>query len=212
MSRMRSWALCAVSLACASCDTAPLGPSRGDPLHTPAVAAQGGSAGDGAGLGTRPEHAAGGQKEQVVAPGQEALGDLATFHELPLEPELVNATIGPEGGTVALGDFELVVPAGAVSRNTLFMIRRPVDRASRQHVFAEFMPHNVTFAVPVTVRLPLAGTTAEGEGDSAVVYWDGEGWVETSSAVIEDGARIEVQTTHLSFWGVRRVAEISSGG
>jgi hypothetical protein len=107
--------------------------------------------------------------------------------------------IGPQGGRLALAGFEIVVPPGAVSKTTLFSIRLPVEITTSKFVRAEFGPHNVQFAVPVTIRLPLQGTTAEGDV-SHVLWWNGYGWEPFETQSTDDG-RIETRTTHFSEFG-----------
>lgn len=124
-------------------------------------------------------------------------------------------TIGPEGGSLRLLDFEIVVPPGAVDRDTRFQIRLPVDPHAREYVMAELRPHGREFAVPVRIRFPLQGTTIEGSDDAGVVWWDGGEWVEVPTGTIEDGARLEATTGHFSTFGTsddQLVAEMSSGG
>ena len=111
----------------------------------------------------------------------------------------VKAWIGPKGGSAQLLDFEIVVPPGAVTKSTLFEIRLPMDRTGAERAMAEFRPHNVTFAVPVTIRLPYRGTTAE-SSTSRVLWWSGTQWEPFSTTVREDG-RIETTTTHFSTYG-----------
>ena len=41
---------------------------------------------------------------------------LAVYKTTPRRPEQVLAQIGPEGGSLRAGDFEIIVPAGAVAR------------------------------------------------------------------------------------------------
>jgi hypothetical protein len=106
--------------------------------------------------------------------------------------------IGPEGGTLRLLDFEIVVPPGAVSSRTRFSIRLPVDPNARGHAMAEFLPHNVTFAVPVTLRLPYSGTTAE-DLDSRVLWWSGSTWVPFETEMVD--GRLQTTTTHFSTYG-----------
>jgi hypothetical protein len=108
------------------------------------------------------------------------------------------AWIGPEGGSVRILDFEIVVPAGAVSSRTRFGIRLPVDPWQSKHAVAEFTPHNVTFAVPVTLRLPYSGTTAEGTA-SRVLWWSGSDWVPFDTEVVD--GRLETTTSHFSLYG-----------
>lgn len=110
------------------------------------------------------------------------------------------AWIGPSGGSVRLLDFEIVVPPGAVSKTTQFEIRLPMDRSGAERAMAEFRPHNVTFAAPVTIRLPLRGTTAEAMAAPEVLWWNGGEWIPFVTAATADG-RIETTTTHFSTYG-----------
>ncbi len=124
-------------------------------------------------------------------------------------------TIGPEGGSLRLLDFEIVVPPGAVDRATRFQIRLPVDPHQREYVMAEFGPHGREFAVPVRIRFPLRGTTIEESDAAGVVWWDGEEWTRLPTEVIEDGERLEGTTDHFSTFGTSEESafgEMSSGG
>jgi hypothetical protein len=105
---------------------------------------------------------------------------------------------GPEGGSLRILDFEVVVPAGAVSSRTRFGIRLPVDPHQADRAMAEFTPHNVTFAKPVTLRLPYRGTTAE-DAASRILWWNGSAWVPFTTE-LKDG-RLETTTTHFSTYG-----------
>src|SRR3954470_17071717 len=67
-------------------------------------------------------------------PGLSALKQLARFDRAPLSPAIELGRSGPEGGRLSLGDFEVIVPAGAVDKPTLFKIRRPPDPVGRQYV------------------------------------------------------------------------------
>ena len=90
------------------------------------------------------------------------------------------------------------MPPGAVSKATLFSIRLPVDPYASEFVRAQFGPHQ-QFAAPITIRLPLKGTTAEST-PAHVLWWDGTTWVQFPTASTPDG-RIETQTWHFSEFG-----------
>jgi hypothetical protein len=113
------------------------------------------------------------------------------------------AWIGPAGGTLRLLDFEIVVPPGAVATQTRFSIRLPVDPHERDHAMAEFLPHNVTFAQPVTLRLPYEGTTAENT-PARVLWWSGADWVPFESEVVD--GRLQTSTTHFSTYGTEETS------
>ena len=76
---------------------------------------------------------------------------LAVYKTTPPRPEQVLAQIGPEGGSLRAGDFEIIVPAGAVARATLFRIRLPAETGATKHAYAEFNASSA-FLLPVTIR------------------------------------------------------------
>jgi len=108
--------------------------------------------------------------------------------------------IGPEGGRLDFQGFAIDVPAGAVDKVTQFSIRLPVDPDGSERVVAEFGPHGANFRQPVTVTLPLAGTTIEGVPDPTVVWWNNE-WVDMGGWVSADGTRLSTYTNHFSEYG-----------
>ena len=75
-----------------------------------------------------------------------------------------SAVIGSAGGTLAIpGGGTLVVPNGAVAANTTFSATRLPGRI----VAYDFQPHGTTFATPLTVRVPAAGTNLAAIAGSA---------------------------------------------
>jgi hypothetical protein len=118
--------------------------------------------------------------------------------------------IGPEGGRYELGGFAVEVPAGAVSRSTRFSIRLPADPTGSERVVAVFGPHNTSFAVPVTIEFPLAGTTIAGSESAHVVWWNGSTWIDVGGVATEDGSRLRTTTDHFSTYGT--TDEGRSGG
>jgi hypothetical protein len=112
---------------------------------------------------------------------------------------LAQKSIGLQGGTISLAGFEVEVPPGAVSVPTLFTIRIPLDSYSAKFVRADFGPHQ-EFEVPVTIRLPLNGTTAENHTRARVLWWNGTDWVPFPTTLTADG-RIETTTMHFSEYG-----------
>ncbi len=124
---------------------------------------------------------------------------IARFKSTPAPPDPLNdhAMIGPDGGSLRVGDFEIIVPRGAVTRPTLFRIRVPVDPREAIHAFAEFAPHQ-RFNRPLTVRLPATATNAY--GTPYVLWWSGYFWLPLRTVPTADG-RIEAQTYHFSIYG-----------
>lgn len=121
------------------------------------------------------------------------------------------AWIGPSGGTLEYYGFRIVVPAGAVSRTTMFSLSLPKEGTER--AVAEFGPHNVTFAVPVTIELPYAGTTAEGFTPRALWFDESaRAWVNVGGTLTADGQRVKTTVSHFSLYGSAEGGTATSGG
>ncbi len=121
--------------------------------------------------------------------------------------------IGPEGGRLDFQGFAIEVPAGAVDRVTQFTIRLPVDPKGSERVVAEFGPHGATFARPVFIELPLAGTSIEQSAAHYIVWWN-NAWTDMGGALTQDGQRLRTSTDHFSTYGTtdRRGVVTTSGG
>lgn len=120
--------------------------------------------------------------------------------------------IGPRGGSLSLGEFEIVVPPGAVEAPTAFSIYLPLlVPGAADLVMAEFGPHGRTFRVPVTIRAPHRGTTAETDVGSRILWWTGSSWMPYPTRLLEDG-RLETTTTHFSEWGTEESRGITTAG
>ncbi len=120
------------------------------------------------------------------------------------------AMIGPLGGSLRHGDFEIVVPAGAVSAMTKFSIMTFPENNTRKHALASFSPHR-TFSAPITLRVPLSATESAGATDVSVLWWNGSAWVAQRTTATSDG-RLETQTTHFSLYGTQRRGFTLAGG
>ena len=111
---------------------------------------------------------------------------------------VASETIGPNGGSVRLGDFEIVVPRGAVNRNTRFTIRMPADPTGADYAHAEFAA-TANFD-RVIIRLPRANT--DSDRGARVLWWDSKQgkWVVQPTTQRSDG-RIEAEVEHFSIYG-----------
>ncbi|HEX2204995.1 MAG TPA: hypothetical protein VHG91_16920 [Longimicrobium sp.] len=145
-----------------------------------------------------------------------SLDILARFNQKPqVTIAWAKKWIGPEGGRLAFQGFAVDVPAGAVSKVTMFSIRLPVDPKGSEHVVAEFGPHGSKFSRPVTISFPYRGTTLEGASSPTVVWWNNGAWVDMGGWVTADGARISTITDHFSEYGTtsaRGGSMLVSGG
>jgi hypothetical protein len=130
---------------------------------------------------------------------------IAKFRTQPAPPDPLNArkNIGPAGGSLRVGDFEIIVPPGAVDRQVNFRIKVPTDPRQSIRAFAEFEPHMV-FRKPVTIRLPAAAT--EVNGTPWAMWWSGFFWLPLPTRSTNDG-RIEADVWHFSVYGTSRFAK-----
>ncbi len=127
---------------------------------------------------------------------------VAQYREPRNRPENLwaKAWIGPRGGTLEYYGFRIVVPAGAVDKVTMFSLSLPKEGTER--ALAEFGPHNVKFAQPITIELPYAGTTTEGFAAKALWYDESTKlWVDQGGTLSADGLRVTTQVWHFSTYG-----------
>jgi hypothetical protein len=131
------------------------------------------------------------------------LSDIARYRDASVHhgADVVSANIGPQGGSLRLGDFEIVVPAGAVSSVTRFSIQTFPENAKKKHAVASFMPHR-SFSKPVTVRVPLNSTRSAGDRGAHVMWWNGSDWTIMPTTVTSDG-RLETKTWHFSMYATQ---------
>lgn len=173
----------------------------------------------------RPVLPTGASAAKSVTPQAEGSATLASVNSLDIiarfrvKPQVTiawaKAWIGPAGGRIDFQGFVIVVPPRAVDRVTLFTIRLPVDPDGSERVVAEFGPHNVAFARPITIGFPYRGTSIEGDPSNARVVWWNNGWVDMGGTVSADGSRIFTQTPHFSEYGITAYkggSMLTSGG
>lgn len=140
-----------------------------------------------------------------------AITQLARFRDRPRSVSgWAKARIGPQGGRVDFLGFSVIVPPGAVDRWTVFSITVPPEALGSDRVVAEFGPHNVAFARPVTLGFPYRGTTLEGDPNGIVVWWN-DGWVSMGGTLSPDGTQIRTPTPHFSEYGTTS-AVVARGG
>jgi hypothetical protein len=76
------------------------------------------------------------------------------------------AIIGPKGGTLHVGDHELVVPAGALAEETLISAEAPTSSL----VDVKLLPHGLQFQKPAKLTLSYERCVRPTSTDFLVVY------------------------------------------
>lgn len=133
---------------------------------------------------------------------------IAKYKVPPTPSPIEHALIGPEGGSLRVADFEIIVPPGAVERRVNFSILLPRDPEQAQRAVASFGPH-MHFRKPVTIRLPAANTQTTGM--PYAMWWAGHFWIPLPTTMTQDG-RIETQVWHFSLYGTSARGWTMAGG
>jgi len=83
-----------------------------------------------------------------------------------------SAVIGPEGGTLRIGDTYLVVPAGALSERV-----RITATVLDTIAAVEVQPHGLRFALPVRLAIDVRECSVREEQHPVLLYLDDDGEV-----------------------------------
>ncbi|GAB4012718.1 hypothetical protein GCM10028808_29660 [Spirosoma migulaei] len=123
--------------------------------------------------------------------------------------QLVQKTIGPEGGTLVSADHRLImtIPAGAVKQVTNFSIQPITNTLSDSASSAyRLLPEGTTFEKPVTLQMPYTQTDLLNTSAQALflAYQGSDGvWKYLPSTELDEANKtLKVQTHHFSDWGV----------
>jgi hypothetical protein len=114
------------------------------------------------------------------------------------------------GGEVELNGFRISIPAGALPADTTISIQLPTDELGARRVMAEFGPHGIQFAQPVTITFPLTGVLVPA-GGVEVARWENGAWRSLGGSVSADGGSVSSTTPHFSEYSARG-KEMAAGG
>ena len=90
--------------------------------------------------------------------------------------------IGPYGGTLTIGDHQLIVPPGALSQYVLIS----GTRQSGSIAEVDFQPHGLRFAKPATLRLSYSNCTVSSGSVQRIVYVDDAKTILETPASLDD--------------------------
>jgi hypothetical protein len=79
------------------------------------------------------------------------------------------ATIGPLGGVITFGPHSLMIPPGALLRQTTITATMPADG----HLTAVFEPEGLQFLVPATLTLAYSQCNPQPNNTLSIVYLNG---------------------------------------
>lgn len=123
--------------------------------------------------------------------------------------DIVQKTIGPEGGTLEIEDgrLTLTVPPGAVTAATVFSMQ-PVTKTLPHSPGKGYrlLPENATFSKPVTLTMYYNDEDLKGTAPQALFLAfqsnDGIWRYDPLTAIDETARKLSVETTHFSDWGI----------
>lgn len=115
------------------------------------------------------------------------------------------------GGFVELEGFRVDIPAGALPADTVVTITLPGDPVLGKRVVAEFGPHGIQFATPVTLTFPLQGVALPLGVVPEVGRWENGGWTSLGGTVSPNGKRLSSTTPHFSTYAARGAYTMAGG-
>ena len=121
------------------------------------------------------------QKEQWkrAHPGVKGGPEIQLLRCEPRDYEGAAEIIGPQGGTLKLGEHELVIPAGALTREELIVAEAPTSSL----VDVSFAPHGLQFLKSAQLTLSYKGCIRPTSSDFMVAYVQGSQILELPPSV-----------------------------
>jgi hypothetical protein len=109
-------------------------------------------------------------------------------------------TIGPAGGTIAIGPHELRVPAGALSAPVTITATAPAG----DHVRVEFQPHGLWFITRPSLRMSYAHCGLLTRLTGKIVYVDDDLQIQEQVTSINDilGQQVTGRIRHFSSYAL----------
>jgi hypothetical protein len=109
------------------------------------------------------------------------------------------AIIGPQGGTLKVGEHELVIPAGALDREELVIAEAPTS----SRVDVQFAPHGLQFLKPAQLTLSYKGCVRPTSVDFLIAYIQGGRVLELPPSVDhKDDDEVEADIDHFSRYAI----------
>ncbi len=131
-----------------------------------------------------------------------ALSGCTASHGVPIEPlepgTSTETLIGAAGGTVSVGEMDILIPPGALDADTT--VRVVVSSDAIPSTFTgyspvvHFEPEGLSFAAPIEVRIPFMG-----DADLATIFWsqhEGDAYVPRPTRI--EGGYAVAESTHFS--------------
>ena len=121
------------------------------------------------------------QKEQWkrAHPGEKGGPEIQLLRCEPRDYEAAAEIIGPQGGTIKVGEHQLVIPAGALAQEELIVAEAPTSSL----VDLSFGPHGLQFARSARLTLSYKGCIRPTSSEFLVAYIQGNQILELPPSV-----------------------------
>lgn len=117
----------------------------------------------------------------------------------PRDYEADAAIIGPQGGTLKVGEHELVIPAGALDHEELIVAESPTSSL----VDVQFAPHGLQFLKSAQLKLSYKGCVRPTSYQFLIAYIQGNRVLELPPSVDrKDDDEVEADIDHFSRYAI----------
>jgi hypothetical protein len=128
-------------------------------------------------------------------PGEKGGPEIQLLRCEPRDYDAAAEIIGPQGGTIKVGEHQLVIPAGALTQEELIVAEAPTSSL----VDVSFSPHGLQFAKSARLTLSYKGCVRPTSDDFMVAYIQGNQILELPPSVDrKDDDKVDADIDHFS--------------
>ena len=132
-------------------------------------------------------------------PGEKGGPEVQLLRCEPRDYEGDAALIGPKGGTLKVGEHELVIPAGALDHEELIVAESPTSSL----VDVQFSPHGLQFLKSAQLKLSYKGCVRPTSTEFLIAYIQGNRVLELPPSVDhKDNDAVEADIDHFSRYAI----------
>jgi hypothetical protein len=132
-------------------------------------------------------------------PGEKGGPEIQLLRCQPRDYDAEAAIIGPQGGSIKVGEHELVIPAGALAREELIVAEAPTSPL----VDVTFAPHGLEFLTSAQLTLSYKGCIRPTLTEFLIAYIQGNQVLELPPSVDDKVAdEVEADIDHFSRYAI----------
>jgi len=132
-------------------------------------------------------------------PGEKGGPDIQLLRCEPHDYQAAAEIIGPQGGTIKVGEHQLVIPAGALTQEELIVAEAPTSSL----VDVSFSPHGLQFLRSARLTLSYKGCIRPTSSEFMVAYIQGNQILELPPSVDrKDDDKVDAEIDHFSRYAI----------